>query len=616
MNKENQKIEYRAVELDQSTINETERTFEITFSTETPVQRNSLVEILDHGQNSVDLSILNSQARVFVEHSTDVRDQIGAIINSWIDSATRRGKALIRLGQSKTAKDILDNINAGVFPGISVGYVINDFIEESKNVFRVTKWSPFEISTVGLAADVNAGFFRSLEKDEKTLEINNQDKLTLHREKEKNPMEQQTIETRAAEPVIDVQKFIAEERKRSSDINALADAFSYIENIRSIAQDSISKGDSVADFQSQILSKVQATRTTESIKFGQAIEVKDNVENDPKKGFRNFGEFTSLVIATSRGNGIPSEIQKRAAPSVFANVTNGDAGGYAIPEGFANEILDVKTDQTSLLQFANQTPVNGNNMTFPFNEKQPWSGGVQAFWRNEGDAATQSKPTLNRLRLDLEPLTALCPVTDEMLADSTAMAQFLQNNMNEAIVWKLNNAIINGTGTDQPLGILTSSGTVSVAKESAQAADTIVAKNLANMYGRMIKQGGNLVWIAHPDTFAQIITLTLGDKSIWSDNFKDMPNGALLGKPLVLSDACATLGDKGDIILADMNGYYAITKAGGAEFAQSMHLWFDQSIQAFRLTFRMDGSPILNTAITPAKGTNSRGFFATVDARA
>ncbi len=90
----------------------------------------------------------------------------------------------------------------------------------------------------------------------------------------------------------------------------------------------------------------------------------------------------------------------------------------------------------------------------------------------------------------------------------------------------------------------------------------------------------------------------------------------MLGRQVILTDACKALGDAGDIVLANMGGYYTITKTGGAEFAESMHLWFDQSMTAFRLLFRVAGSPLIQTPVTPANGSNTRGFFATIANRA
>lgn len=614
--------QFRSAIFELETLNVEERTIEISFSDEEPVLRSEGYEILDHDVSSVDLDRLNAGAGLFLDHDTSIRSQVGQVIRAWIDVAARKGRALIRFGRATLADDVWKNIEAQVFPGVSVGYVILRTQPQSGNTFRVISWLPYEISLVGVPASTNVGFGRSLEND-----ISNKTQSDESRERENTDIEnsiqsikdkkdifmEEVQEVRSAP--VDTTKLINQERKRVADINQLASDFTHIGEIRSMADKAINEGSEVSDFQAQVLTRMKSHQTQSPAFYGSTPVVTDNVEADPKKGFRHFAEFTSSLVSIARRNGINSEIQKRAAPSVFANTNTGADGGFAIPPGFANEILDLGTDETSLLPLTRNTPVTGNNMTFPYNTKQPWSAGVQAYWRQEAAEATQSKAAVDRLQLSLNPLTALCPATDEMLSDQSAMASFLMTNMGRAVNWKINDAILNGTGSDQPLGILQSNGTVEIAKENSQAADSIVSKNILNLYARVF-QNGNLVWLVNPDAFPEIAALTLGDRPMWSDNFKDMPNGALLGKQIILTDACQTLGDVGDIVLANMSGYYTISKSEGAQFAESMHLWFDQSITAFRLAFRIDGSPLIQDAITPAKGSNKRGFFATIAARA
>jgi hypothetical protein len=47
---------------------------------------------------------------------------------------------------------------------------------------------------------------------------------------------------------------------------------------------------------------------------------------------------------------------------------------------------------------------------------------------------------------------------------------------------------------------------------------------------------------------------------------------------------------QGDVCLFAPKWYRCITKAGGIETAQSLHLYFDADAVAFRCTFRIDGS--------------------------
>lgn len=353
--------------------------------------------------------------------------------------------------------------------------------------------------------------------------------------------------------------------------------------------------------------------------YGSGARTESNLDAKTH-GFKSFGEYAFHVRNAAQGTG---RIDQRlmAAATTYGNEDAGPDGGFAVPPQFAADIASLALEEQSLLAMADDTPVSGNSMTFPKDETTPWgSTGVIASWDGEGDTASQKKPVLGKSRLELHKLRVLVPATDELLADAPAMTAHLTKKMAEAVLWKSNDAIINGTGAGMPLGILTAASLVAQAKETSQTADTINANNVAKMYGRCIKgAGARLAWLINPDAFNQLITMTIGNQPIYTapnEGIKGAPDGLLLGRPVIFTDACDTLGDQGDIILANMAGYRAITKAGGAEFSQSMHLWFDQDVQAFKLVFRMDGQPALASAVTPPNSSVTRSHFVALAARA
>jgi len=65
------------------------------------------------------------------------------------------------------------------------------------------------------------------------------------------------------------------------------------------------------------------------------------------------------------------------------------------------------------------------------------------------------------------------------------MASYVLTKAPEVMFWKVNDAILNGDGVGKPLGILNAGCTVTVSKESSQAADTVKAQNIAKMWSRM-----------------------------------------------------------------------------------------------------------------------------------
>ena len=88
----------------------------------------------------------------------------------------------------------------------------------------------------------------------------------------------------------------------------------------------------------------------------------------------------------------------------------------------------------------------------------------------------------------------------------------------------------------------------------------------------------------------------------------------LLGRPVVTTESAAAVGDLGDIVLGDFSQYIALTK-GGMKSDQSIHLWFDQNLRAFRFVMRVGGQPWLSAPIARKNGSNTQSHFVTLEAR-
>lgn len=361
---------------------------------------------------------------------------------------------------------------------------------------------------------------------------------------------------------------------------------------------------------------------------GATITVEENVEKDPKRGFKSAGEFCLAVFGAAQAQRNGGQIDKRlqlgaAAPSTFANEGSGADGGFLIPPEYGKEIFQLSLNDNSLLPYTDDVPVGGNGMSFPRDETTPWgTTGVRAYWQGEAGAGTPTKPILGMNQLRLKKLMALVAVSDEMLEDTIAMGAYLPKKIATSIQWKTNEAILFGPGANLPMGALTSGAVVTVAKDSGQAANTLSALNLANMIARL-PEGSfpNAVWIINNDVLPALFTLTLGNYPIYLPagspvgSIKGSPYGTLLGRPILVSQHANTFSSQGDVILVDLSYYQAITKAAGMQTATSMHLYFDADATAFRTTFRMDGSSKITKAIDPAKGTTKMSPFVQLGAR-
>lgn len=378
--------------------------------------------------------------------------------------------------------------------------------------------------------------------------------------------------------------------------------------------------------------------TSVAIPANATIQVTENRTADRRRGFASAGDFfksvkSAALVAAGYGGTIDQRLAPQAAaPGVTMNETNGPDGGFAIPPEFSEEIWRISIEgDSSLLPLTSNTEISTNSMAFPKDEKAPWDpSGAQAYWKGEASQATQTKPTLGIDMLRLKELMVLIPVTNELLEDAPALGGYLTGLASDRIQWKTNEAILFGTGGQQPMGCMnanagalivqpkwTTSGTNSLASGTA-----LIQQNISQLRARL-KTGElkNAVWIGNPDILPSLEGMTVGTFPIFlppGTGLHGSFDGTLNGRPLILSEHANTLGSQGDLSLLSLKGYRTITKAGGIETATSMHLYFDANATAFRFIFRLDGQPITQAPI-PApsgKGSQTRSYFITLAARA
>ncbi|MDX7507796.1 phage major capsid protein [Citrobacter sp. S39] len=261
----------RAINLTQisNAINEQDRTVELSFASETPVTREingSLYnEILLCNSDNVDLSRLNDGAPVLVEH--DSMRQVGIVENARVDM-DKVCRATVRFSALGSASTIFGMIIEGIRPKISVGYNIRDYYFEGNNLI-VTRWEPYEISSVSTPADPGVGIGRSLNSND---EINLEDQPIMEEQKQEIELVQEEVQTEVEveESVVvediqevEVQLEVEEVAERSLDINSIVDAVK--ESLNKDVEDK-----RVRELQS--ISDVLGINTDEAINNGVSVE--------------------------------------------------------------------------------------------------------------------------------------------------------------------------------------------------------------------------------------------------------------------------------------------------------------------------------------------------------
>jgi HK97 family phage major capsid protein len=358
------------------------------------------------------------------------------------------------------------------------------------------------------------------------------------------------------------------------------------------------------------------------------------VEERQRWGFQNMGEFCrSVRNAVVNPSNMDPRLVQNASLSTYGAEGVGADGGFAVPPEWRSEIMRLVAAEDGLLARCDQQTLSGNSITFPVDETTAWqsSGGIQTYWDSEAATISQSKPQLKDLTVKLHRLTALVPVTEELLDDVPAMSSYVSGKAGDKLAFKVNDAIINGTGVGQPLGILNAPCTVTQTKVSSQTATTFHADNAVAMMARMPAASfARSIWLINQDVMPSILKLGFAvttatgtaagagtlyiPPQVGGGLAQATPYGSLLGRPIVVTEACASLGTLGDVILADMTTYLAAVK-GGIQADTSIHLWFDQNTTAFRFVLRMNGQPWLSAPITRKNGSNTLSNFVILQAR-
>ena len=171
---------------------------------------------------------------------------------------------------------------------------------------------------------------------------------------------------------------------------------------------------------------------------GAFVAPQQQPQEDKEVKYRNA--FMEFVL---RGTPIPAELR------ADANTLTGDAGS-AIPTHLVNQIVE-KFDNVGMI--------------LPLISKTSYAAGVEiptstvkpvATWVSEGAGSDRQKKSTGKVTFSYFKLR--CEISMSMEVGTMALSAFeakFVENVAKAMVYAIENAVINGTGSGQPKGILT-----------------------------------------------------------------------------------------------------------------------------------------------------------------
>ncbi|MFO6342374.1 hypothetical protein ACLBVT_34310, partial [Pseudomonas aeruginosa] len=265
----------RSLAVDIGTLDTEQRTVEVAVSSEYPVRRWFGMEVLDHSPDSIDLTRLHAGAPLLDQHWR----QIGVVEKAWLDG-DRKLRALVRFSRGQYAEEIWQDVADRIRRNISCGYLVHEMVlERSENGldhYRVTRWEPYEVSSVSVPADPTVGVGRSNDATTNTITIRG---IAMPK-----PNEPQDDGQTREQPAVTTDPVLLE-RQRIADINILGERY----NQRELAASAVSSGQSIDQFRAVLLERAMP---------GQP---KPLAPKAPKDGERDLPGFVKDVSARGMG---------------------------------------------------------------------------------------------------------------------------------------------------------------------------------------------------------------------------------------------------------------------------------------------------------------------------
>lgn len=476
-------------------INEDNRTVEMSFSSDEPYERWWGVEILDHKSSAVRLGRLNGSAALLMDHN--IRDQVGVVEKAWIKG--KKGYAIVRFGKSARAEEIWQDVKDGIRKLVSVGYRIHELIldkeKDGQQTYRATDWEPYEISIVAVPADTSVGVGRDGKPDgydPRTLINEEDEEMPFNRNNSGGGaapvvVSAPAIEHRGAEsqpapiaaaPVVDVAAIRAAERDRINNIRAMGERL----DCRELAETAVNSGHSIDDFIRSFNSRVpaaQGVRIAESPAIGMTqreveqfsfVRLFASLMDPANSGLRDSAgfELECSTAAVGRGHQMASGATHRIPFDVLAagfardlTVGTPTAGGNLVAtELRSDSFIDVLRNAMALEQLGITTLTDlSGNLAIP---RQ--TGGATGYWVAESGATTESQQAFDQVALTPKTVGAFTDISRQLLLQSSLSIEALvRGDLAKIIALELDRAGLNGSGTaNQPRGVLNTSGIGSV----------------------------------------------------------------------------------------------------------------------------------------------------------
>lgn len=604
----------REFQIAKTAINAEKRTVDLSFASETPVERAWGMEILDCTDRACDLTRLRSSGPLLVNH--DPNDQVGVIDNC--EMAGGKGRAVVRFSQSARGQEIFQDVQDGIRTLVSVGYRVRK-VEPIKNEggmesYRVTDWEPLEISIVSIPADTSVGVGRSQH-------------LTDSQMRNNTPLQDAAAapDTRGggappapapAAPAPNVTEIegrgVTAERNRVKALTNLATRY----KVQDLLGEAIEKGHGEDQFRQAILERQNPgakplgeaeakpeigmndneVRSYSIVKAIRECALSKGGLTGLEKEAHESAQKTLKRQMTENGFIIPHEVAtggfRRNMESVRAELLamqiralsagSNTAGGFSVGTNLLSGSLIELLRNSTCIDQAGATTLSGlvGNVAIP-----KMAGGATAYWLPETGAVTASDQSMGQLALTPHRLAADTLYSKELVMQSSIDIEgMVRNDIAKVMAIERDRAALHGLNAGgEPLGIFNTTG-LSTAVTFGAAATWAKILSFETNLAASNALVGNPVFITTPGTrgkWKNAVRFANTQTPLWADD--NTVNGyKAIATNQVASDK-VVFGNFGDLIVADWAGIdvvvdpYSSKKNGQIEV--TVTIWTDIGIR-------------------------------------
>lgn len=464
-------MQYRTATIDK-VLDVEARTVELAFSSEAAVvPRWFGGEILDHSAGAVRMDRIRSAGALLLDHA----EFIGVPIDIRIDP-DRVGRATVKLGRSALAEEVFRDIQDGVRRNTSVGYrphkmVLQESTDEG-DVMRVTDWEPYEISIVGVPADIGVGIGRSApSKEEFEVTIQTREQPT-----ETAPMTQ-AAPALNDKPPVDIHAVTNQVREqeiaRIRDLEVIGTRYEKFGGPE-LAREAIRSGFTVDQLRNKILERLP---TAQTVGIGDApaatLTPKEQRSYSLLRGLsalvervegRSANSF-ELEISDDIEKKIPDGVQRRGGLympleiQVRAGIDSKTVGaGKELVAPGSIDFIDLLRNKMMVRKLGAKV-LEGLQGNIPF-PKQTGSGIASWVAENPGANVADSNITTGSTTMTPRIVQSTTSFSRQLLAQSSIDVDNLaRSDLAQVNALAVDLGAINGSGvSNQPTGILNTAG--------------------------------------------------------------------------------------------------------------------------------------------------------------